>query len=260
VIHGNTPGMKASGYVFAVSLLPATALTGAGLDKTVIPWSFKALKRPAVPQVAQVDWSRGDTDRFILSRLEASKLPPSADAPRWRLIRRATLDLHGLLPTPQEVIAFEKDPRPTDTAFADVVDRLLKSPRFGERWARHWLDVARYADSTGRSWNAPLVYAFKYRNWVIDALNDDMPCTRFMAAQVAGDLLPAKDDAERARNLLGTGFLGLGSMNLIEGSAEQFVMDLVDDQIDVTTRAFLGLTVACARCHDHKYDPITQHD
>ncbi len=245
---------------FIATLLLSLSSLAAAADKAIIPWSFKPLKRPAVPQVSQADWPRDDIDRFILAKLDAAKLTPSKDAPRWMLIRRATLDLHGLLPTPQEVIAFEKDPRPTDAAFAEIVDRLLKSPRFGERWARHWLDLVRYADSTGRAWNAPFIYAFRYRDWVIDALNADMPYTRFMAAQVAGDLLPARDDTERANNLIATGFLTLGSLDLTEGQQEMFVMNRVDDQIDVTTRAFLGLTIACARCHDHKYDPIKQTD
>ncbi len=241
--------------------LAAAIQAHAGLPaKVETPWSFAPLRRPAVPQVRQADWPRDDLDRFVLARLEATGLEPSTAADRATLIRRLTLDLHGLLPSLAEVEAFEKDKRTDDAAVADVVDRLLKSPRFGERWARHWLDVVRYADSTGRSWNAPLIYAFRYRDWVIDSLNADKPYTRFMAEQVAGDLLPARSDAERADALIGTGMLGLGSMDLTQGEYERYRMDLVDDQIDVTTRAFLGLTIACARCHDHKTDPITQHD
>ena len=241
----------------AALLFPALA---AAAEKIIVPWSFKPLKRPALPQVADAAWPRADLDRFILARLAASGLTPGADAPRAVLIRRLTLDLHGLLPSPDEVAAFTRDPRGNDEALAAVVDRLLRSPRFGERWARHWLDVVRYAESTGRSWNAPYVYAFRYRDWVIDSLNADKPYTRFLSEQIAGDLIPARTDAERAQSLIGTGFLTLGSMDLQQGQQEQFVMDLVDDQIDVTTRAFMGLTIACARCHDHKTDPVTMSD
>ena len=235
------------------------ALSSAAADRAVIPWSFRPLQRPALPKQADI-WINDDLDRFILAGLTSRQLRPVADAPRATLLRRATLDLHGLLPTPEEVVAFEHDPAPDAQAFATVVDRLLQSPRFGERWARHWLDLVRYADSVGRSWNAPFTHAFRYRDWVIDSLNADKPYTRFMAEQIAGDLLPARTEAEKQQNLTGTGFLTLGCMDLTLGEAETFRMEQIDDQIDVTTRAFLGLTVACARCHDHKTDPITQHD
>ncbi len=241
-------------------LMMLGATSALALDKVVKPWSFAALKRPAIPPVQNTTWVRDDIDRFVLAYQAAKRLTPNADAPRAMLIRRATLDLHGLLPTMQEVEDFERDPASDDQAFAKVVDRLLQSPRFGEKWARHWLDVVRYADSTGRSWNAPLIYAFRYRDYVIDALNTDKPYTRFMAEQIAGDALPAKTDAEKHQNLIATGFLQLGSMDLTALSQEQFVMDRVDDQIDVTTRSFLGLTIACARCHNHKTDPVTQED
>jgi hypothetical protein len=140
-----------------------------------------------------------------------------------------------------------------------VVDRLLASPRFGERWGRHWLDVAHYADSVGRTMNAVFPYAFRYRDYVVDALNADKPYNRFVAEQIAGDLMPVKTPAERQEALIATGLLTLGAMDLTE-RGEQFTMDRVDDQIDVTTRAFLGLTVSCARCHDHPSDPVSQRD
>lgn len=242
------------------SVAAAWTLPASGADKTIIPWSFKALKRPPLPQVGQTDWPREDLDRFVLAGLAAARLSPNPDAPRAVLIRRATIDLHGLLPGPEEVAAFENDPRPDDQAFGDVIDRLLKSPRFGERWARHWLDLARYADSVGRSWNAPFTHAFRYRDWVVDSFNADKPYTRFVAEQIAGDLLPARNDAERQQNIIGTGFLALGCLDLTALQYQQFLLDRIDDQIDATTRAFLGLTIACARCHDHKTDPVTQHD
>ena len=239
----------------------ALACTGLslGADSSTVPWSFKPLNRPPLPKVSGA-WAQDDLDRFIQEGLANKSLAPVADAPRAVLIRRATLDLHGLLPTPEEVADFERDPASDVQAFAKVVDRLLQSPRFGERWARHWLDVVRYADSVGRSWNAPFTHAFRYRDWVIDSLNQDKPYTRFVAEQIAGDLLPAKSDAERHQNISGSGFLTLGCMDLTQGEAETFRMDQIDDQIDVTTRAFLGLTIACARCHDHKTDPVTQRD
>jgi cytochrome c553 len=225
-----------------------------GAEKVVVPWSFKALKRPALPQV---EGSAVELDRFIIDRLqrEGAALNPMAE--RATLIRRVTLDLHGLLPTPQEVAAFVEAPLPDEAAFEAVVDGLLKSPRFGERWGRHWLDVVRYADSVGRSWNAPFIAAARYRDWVIDAFNSDMPYTQFVAAQVAGDLMPAKAGAT---NVVGTGMLALGSLDLTALQYDQFRLDRIDDQIDVTTRAFMGLTIACARCHDHKKDPVTQAD
>jgi hypothetical protein len=140
------------------------------------------------------------------------------------------------------------------------VDAFLQSERFGERWARHWLDVVRYADSVGRVWNAPFLYAARYRDWVIDSLNADKPYNRFVAEQIAGDLIPAKTVLQRRDQIVGTGMLALGSMNVQEGSYEQYILDQVDDQIDVVSRAFLGITIACARCHDHKTEPVSQKD
>jgi hypothetical protein len=249
-------------FVRALLLLAAASLAAKGaLPSDVrIPWSFQPLKRPAIPTVEHSAWTAQELDHFVLAKLEAAKLAPNAEAPRGTLLRRATLDLHGLLPSLEELNKFMRDPRADADAFAAVVDRLLQSPRFGERWARHWLDIVRYADSTGRAWNAPLIYAFRYRDWVIDALNADLPYTQFMAQQVAGDLLPAKDQTERTRSIIATGMLTLGSLDLTEGQHEMGVMNRIDDQIDVTTRAFLGLTIACARCHDHKYDPVKQRD
>ena len=228
-----------------------------GADKVVVPWSFGALKRPALP-VVEGAWQ--EMDLFVMERLmkEGGELGEAAD--RATLIRRATLDLHGLLPTVEEVEAFVRSPGSDEVAYGALVDRLLKSPRFGERWGRHWLDVVRYADSTGRTWNAPFIQAFRYRDWVIDAFNSDMPFAKFVAAQVAGDLLPGRTVEERASNVTGTGMLALGSMDLTALEYEQYRLDRIDDQIDVTSRAFLGLTIACARCHDHKKDPVTQAD
>ena len=220
-------------------------------------WSFRPPKKSAPPAVKRADWPRGDIDRFLLAALEARGLAPVADADRPRLLRRVTFDLIGLPPTPEELDAFLADDSPD--AFAKVVDRLLASPRFGERWGRHWLDVARFAESSGKT-NFTYPQAWRYRDWAIASFNADKPYDQFVREQIAGDLLPAEDDRTRADQLIATGFLALGSKAHDAENRGQFVLDVVDEQIEATTRAFLGLTVACARCHDHKIDPIPQRD
>jgi hypothetical protein len=220
-------------------------------------WSFRPPKRVPPPPVKRADWPRGDIDRFLLAALEARGLAPVADADRTRLVRRVTFDLLGLPPTPEEVDAFLGDD--SCEAFARVVDRLLASPRFGERWGRHWLDVVRFAESSGKT-NFTYPQAWRYRDWVIASFNTDTPYDRFVRAQIAGDLLPAGDDRRRADQFIATGFLALGSKAHDAENRGQFVLDVVDEQIEATTRAFLGLTIACARCHDHKMDPIPQRD
>jgi len=224
------------------------------------PWSYERITRHPIPVTKDAAWPKDDLDCFILARLETENLRPIGDAPRATLIRRASFDLRGLPPSQTEVEAFLRDPSPDDLAFAKVVDAFLQSERFGERWARHWLDVVRYADSVGRVWNAPFLYAARYRDWVIDSFNEDKPYNRFVAEQIAGDLLPAKTVLQRRDQIVGTGMLALGSMNVQEGDYEQYLLDQVDDQIDVVGRAFLGLTLACARCHDHKTEPVTMRD
>lgn len=240
---------------FSMLAVPAGAA-----EPSTLPWSFAPIRKPAAPAVKNAAWLRDGLDTFILSKLEAAGIAPNPDADRATLLRRVTYDLTGLPPTPEELTSFAADPAPDDAALAKVVDRLLASPRYGERWGRHWLDVVRYADSVGRTWNSPFIYAWRYRDWVIDSFNEDKPFALFAAEQIAGDLLPARTVAEKRARLTGTGFLALGSMALQESTSEQYALDRVDDQIDVTTRAFLGLTVACARCHDHKTDPIAQRD
>jgi hypothetical protein len=224
------------------------------------PWSYKRILRPVAPAVKDAAWPKDDIDRFILARLEKENLHPIGDASRLTLIRRASFDLRGLPPTQEEVDRFVRDAAADDVAFAKVVDAFLQSERFGERWARHWLDVVRYADSVGRVWNAPFTYAWKYRDWVIDSLNADKAYNRFVAEQIAGDLIPATTVLQKRDQIVGTGMLALGSVNLQEGNYEQFVLDQVDDQIDVVSRAFMGLTLSCARCHDHKTEPVSQKD
>jgi mono/diheme cytochrome c family protein len=224
-------------------------------------WSFQPLGRPAVPNVTTAGWARTDIDRFILARLEKEGLKPVKAADKLTLIRRATLDLTGLPPTFEEVDAFEKDASPD--AFAKVVDRLLASPHYGVAWGRMWLDVARYGEDDPRSLDpkgrgyAPYPNAYLYRDWVIKAFNDDLPYDQFVKAQIAGDLL---DDRSLARTLPALGFLGLGPWYYDNGAVEITRADERHDRVDVVTRGFLGLTVACARCHDHKYDPILAKD
>ncbi len=250
--------MKLRAPAFFLLMLLAS---GAGAPAADTPhWSFVPVSKPAIPAVKNAAWLRDGVDVFILAKLEAAGLAPSPDADRATLLRRASFDLTGLPPTPEEFAAFLRDPAGEDAAFAKVVDRLLASPRFGERWARHWLDVVRYADSVGRTWNSPFLYAWRYRDWVIDSLNEDKPFSVFASEQIAGDLLPARTAAEKRSRLTGTGLLALGALPLQESGSQQFALDRVDDQIDVTSRAFLGLTIACARCHDHKTDPISQRD
>lgn len=221
-------------------------------------WAFQTPKAPAVPTVKDSAWPHAEVDKFILAAQEAQGLHPVADADRLSLVRRVYFDLIGLPPTPQQVEAFVQDKSPD--AYARLVDALLASPQFGERWGRHWLDVARYAESTGKERNFTYPEAWRYRDWVIAAVNADVPYDAFVRQQIAGDLLPAKDGMEHAAHLTATGFLALGPKSLQEKNAEQFEMDQVDEQIDTTSRAVLGLTVACARCHDHKFDPVPQKE
>ena len=239
---------------------PSTAAPASGIDieKGRQYWAFQPPQKPAVPRVTNRKWSPQPVDRFLLAAMEQKHLTPAADAGRGTWLRRVTLDLTGLPPTPEEIDAFQKDT--SKTAYANVVDRLLASPRFGERWGRHWLDVARYADSVGRGRNYTFPFAWRYRDWVIAAFNNDMPYDRFVREQIAGDLLPAASTAQHNEQLVATGFLALGSHDLVEQNPAVFRMDVIDEQINATSRAFMGITVGCARCHDHKFDPIPASD
>jgi mono/diheme cytochrome c family protein len=247
---------------------PASAkITAAGAKPYVITaaqralWSLRPIQKPAVPAVAHGDWAKTDIDRFVLTTLERAGLAPVRAADKLTLIRRATLDLTGLPPTLEEIDAFEKDQ--SADAFATVLDRLLASPRYGETWGRLWLDVARYGeddyrslDPKGRGYN-PYPNAYLYRDWVIKAFNDDMPYDQFVRSQLAADLM---GDEGRARRLPALGFLGLGPWYYDNGAVEITRADERHDRVDVVSRGFLGLTVGCARCHDHKYDPIPTAD
>ncbi len=224
-------------------------------------WSFLPLKSPPEPVVKDAKWPKTGIDKFVLARLEQEGLKPVASASKHDLVRRAYLDLTGLPPTPEEDAAFEKDNSPD--AFAKVVDRLLASPQYGERWGRIWLDVARYGEDDYRSLNPnprghrPYPNAWAYRDWAIRAFNDDLPYDQFVKAQIAGDLM---DEKLRYKTLPATGFLGLGPWYYDNGSNEVTRADERHDRVDAVTRGFLGMTVQCARCHDHKYDPIPQTD
>ena len=224
-------------------------------------WAFQPVKSVAVPQPKDTKWSASEIDRFILKKLEENQLKPVPAADSHTFIRRLYFDLIGLPPTPEQVEAFVKAAVGNrQAAIAQVVDQLLALPQFGERWGRHWLDVARYAESTGKERNFAFPQAWRYRDYVIAAFNADKPYDRFLREQVAGDLLPAKDAAQRNELLIATGFLAIGPKGLNERNREAFIMEQVDEQIDVATRASLGLTVSCARCHDHKFDPVPTRD
>ena len=221
-------------------------------------WAFVPPVDSKLPAVKNRDWVRNPIDAYVLQALDAKGLSPAKPADRRTLLRRATYDLTGLPPTPAEIQAFLNDTS-TD-AYAKVIDRLLASPRYGERWGRHWLDVARYADSNGLDENLVYKNAFRYRDYVIAAFNKDKPYDAFIKEQLAGDLMRSDDPNVQAERLIATGFLAIGPKTLNERNGTQFELDVADEQIEVTTQAFLGITAACARCHDHKFDPIPQKD
>ncbi len=218
-------------------------------------WSFQPVKDYAPPQVKNEAWARTPVDRFVLAKLEEKGLKPAAEADRRTLIRRATFDLTGLPPTPREIDDFLQDQSPN--AFEKVVDRLLASPAYGERWGRHWLDLARYADTAGCNSDFPAPQAYKYRNYVINAFNRDKPYDQFIREQIAGDLLPHKNEEEWKEGVIATGYIAISRRF---GSRDTDQNLTIDDTIDNLGKTFLGLTTSCARCHDHKFDPIPQRD
>ncbi len=221
-------------------------------------WSFKPISVPAIPAVQETRWPASEIDRFILAKLEAAGMRPVRDADRATWLRRVSLDLIGLPPTPEEMDKFAADVSPD--SFAQVVDRLLASPHFGERWGRHWLDIARFAESSGGGRSMIFPEAWRYRDYVIRSFNDDKAFDRFVLEQLAGDLLPADSPQQRAAQLVATALLALGPTNFEEQDKQLLEFDVVDEQIDTLGRAFLGMTLGCARCHDHKFDPIPTRD
>ncbi|QDU28365.1 Planctomycete cytochrome C [Anatilimnocola aggregata] len=226
-------------------------------------WSLQPIQNPAVPDVLNAEWPRDPLDRFVLARIEAAKLTPTADAEPRKLARRLYFDLVGLPPTMSAVEAFVADYESRGPeATANLIDQLLASPQFGERWGRYWLDVARYGESNGNdglSRNPTFPHAWRYRDYVIQAFNADTPFDQFVTEQIAGDLLPDDSPEQKDRQRIATGFLALGSKPAKAMNAN-FEMDVVADQIDAIGRGILGLSVACARCHDHKFDPIPTRD
>jgi hypothetical protein len=221
-------------------------------------WAFRPVSTVPVPRSGDQEWPRGPIDRFILARLEAAKMRPASATGPYSLIRRLTFDLTGLPPAPADVETFAKDS--SDGAFDRLVDRLLASPAFGERWGRHWLDVVRFAESSGGGRSLMFENAWRFRDYVIDSYNVDRPFDTFVLEQIAGDLLPYESDEQRNRQLVATGFLELGPTNYEQQDKELLRMEVIDEQIDTVGRAFMGLTLGCARCHDHKFDPIPTRD
>ena len=249
------PGSKVAGAADPGAIWAAT------FRKRADHWSFKPLQHPSLPTVRNKAWVRTPIDAFILARLEKQGLKPNPTADRRTLIRRATFDLTGLPPTPAEVEAFVNDPSPD--AWTKVVDRLLASPRYGERWGRHWLDLVRYAETNGHEFDFDKDNAWQYRDYVIRAFNADVPYSQFVTEQIAGDLLPRprrRDKTSENESLIGTGFWWLGEAKHSAVDLKEDEREHIDNQIDVFTKTFTALTVGCARCHDHKFDAISTKD
>jgi hypothetical protein len=231
-------------------------------DAAAQHWAFQPIPDTNPPDCSALDghrWIRNPVDQFIFHRLKTNGLQPAPETDKRTLIRRATFDLIGLPPTVSEVHDFLADE--SEDAFARVVDRLLSSPQYGERWGRHWLDLVRYADTNGADENHQMPNAWRYRDWVIQQINRDLPFDQFIRQQLAGDLLPVPADEREAGDLLtATGMLVIGPKMLAEQDKDKMVIDIVDEQLDTVSRTMLGLTVGCARCHDHKFDPISTRD
>jgi hypothetical protein len=222
-------------------------------------WAFRPIADPGPPPIQNSAWPRCDLDKFVLAKLEEKHLQPSRAADKLALLRRATFDLIGLPPTPEEVSQFLADESPN--AFAKVVDRLLASPRYGERWGQHWLDVVRFAESAGHDGNNAYLHAWRYRDYVIKAFNDDKPFDEFIVEQLAGDLLPKSGDAQRDYDRqVAIGFLQVGPKPVVMRDKRQMLLDIADEQVGTIGVSFMGLTIGCARCHDHKFDPIPTAD
>jgi hypothetical protein len=239
--------------VFAVGGLRAKSL-----EEGKKFWAFKPIKLPPLPDVQKDEWIKDEIDRFILRGIENKKLQPATKTDPLTLLRRIFFDLTGLPPSPEDIKDFQESS--SENSFEDVVDNLLESPRFGERWGRHWLDVARYADTTGGGRNNPFPNAHRYRDYVINGFNKDKPFDQFIMEQIAGDLMSSTSDDEYNEKLTGIGFLALGPHNYELQDKELLRMEVVDEQLTAVGKAFMGLTMDCARCHDHPFDPIPIQD
>ena len=221
-------------------------------------WAFQPLKRTKPPAVRNQAWAHSAIDQFILGALDEKGIEPSPPAPPEKLIRRIYFDLTGLPPSPREVREFLADSSAEN--YEKIVDRLLSSPRYGERWGRHWLDIARYADSNGLDENIAYIQAWRYRDWVIDSFNRDKPYDEFLREQIAGDLVGVAPPGDDYESKVATGFLSIGPKMLAEDDGRKMELDIIDEQVDTVGRVFMGLTLGCARCHDHKFDPISIRD
>jgi len=221
-------------------------------------WSFQPLKQHGIPKVNNSAWVRNPVDAFILSKLETAGIQPSKQADKRILIRRVSFDLTGLPPSIVESALYFSDD--SANAYENMVNRYLASPAYGERWGRHWLDVARYSDSNGLDENVAHGNAWRYRDYVVESFNKNVPYNQFISEQIAGDLLPYNSDSEKHAHLIATGYLTLGPKVLAEVDKQKMEMDIIDEQIDTMGKTFLGLTLGCARCHDHKFDPILTGD
>jgi hypothetical protein len=232
----------------------ANGPTGMGIEEGRQFWSMRPISNPTVPETKDENWPRTPIDRFMLAKLDAMQLVPAPELDRRNLVRRMTLAMTGLPPTVEEMDLFVADDAPD--AVDRLIERLLNSPQYGVHWGRHWLDVARYADSNGLDENIAYGNAWRYRDYVVDSFNRDKPIDTFIVEQIAGDLIPNSS----IESITGTGFLVLGAKVLAEPDREKLTMDTIDEQLDTLGKAFLGLTIGCARCHDHKFDPILQRD
>ena len=221
-------------------------------------WSLDYPEEPTIPKVTNEKWVKNSIDSFILKKIEDQKLEPTQSAKKDKLLRRAYLDLLGVPPTLDEVKSFHEDKSPT--AWGKLIEQLLSSPRYGERWGRHWLDVARYSDTNGMDENIAHPEAHRYRDYVIKSFNQDKPFNQFIIEQLAGDLLPAENLEKKRDQTIATGFLSVGPKMLACDDPDKMRRDIVDEQLDTTGRAFMGMTFGCARCHDHKFDPISIED
>ncbi|MEM9480892.1 MAG: DUF1549 domain-containing protein, partial [Verrucomicrobiota bacterium] len=227
-------------------------------------WSIKPLQEPALPSVRDTSWPVHDLDRFVLARLEEENMVPAPEADPYTLLRRLHYVLTGLPPSPEEIADFTNkfdSPSPTtEEIIESKVDELLQTRAFGERWGRHWLDMVRYADVHGGTRPEPMPEAWRYRNWVIDAHRQGKPYDDFIREQIAGDLLPAETSEDRAEHQVATAFLALGHYDTNERDQDRVTLDRIDEQLDLVGRAFLGISIGCARCHDHKFDPLPTRD